>query len=73
MEGVYYGYVLQVQRKIIDNQKKKDLNRLETTVENSINERSSLFGDDKQKTPSKLQSYSIVSYNMFLNPIFRKT
>ena len=70
MEGIYYGYVLQAQRKILESQKKKDLNGLETIVENSINERSGLFRDDKQKTPSKLQSYSIVSYSMFLNPTF---
>ena len=70
MEGIYYGYVLQAQRKILESQKKKDLNGLETIVENSINERSGLFRDDKQKTPSKLQSYSIGSYSMFLNPTF---
>jgi len=73
MEGIYYGYVLQAQRKILESQKKKDLKVLETIVEKSINERSSLFGDNNQKNPSKLKSYSIISYSTFLNPTFRKT
>lgn len=76
MEGIYYGYVLQAQKKILENEKKADLKKIEKTVEtppSPDNKTKSVFGDHDQKTVLDIESYYTISYNTFLNPIFSRS
>ena len=76
MEGIYYGYVLQAQMKIRENEKKIQSTTKENTLEissSSNHKTNSLFGDHDQKTTLNIGSYSTINYNTFLNPTFIKS
>ena len=76
MEGIYYGYVLQAQKKIIENEKQAHLKKLENNVEqpsSSNNNTKSLFGEHDQRSTLNIGSYSKINYSTFLNPTFINT